>query len=186
MKKVVLLGDSIRLIGYGKRVPELLGEEYDVWQFDDNNRYAFYTLRNVCDYCDKVADCDVIHWNNGLWDTQDILGDGSFTPPDIYVATMKRLAGVLLQRSKKVIFATTTPSARENPINRIETIKRFNDLVVPELEAMGVIINDLYTTVYEHLDEYICEDMLHLSPAGIEACAAQVAESIRKAASDLD
>ena len=182
MKKVVLLGDSIRMIGYGKRVTELLGEDYDVWQSEDNNRFAFHTLRMVGDYTDIIADCDVIHWNNGLWDTQDLLGDGSFTPPDIYVSTMKRLAGVLLKRSKKVIFATTTPSARENPINKIETIKKFNDLVVPELEAMGVIINDLYTTVYEHLDEYICEDMLHLSQAGIEACAAQVADAIRKAA----
>jgi hypothetical protein len=30
MKKVVLLGDSIRLIGYGLKVPELLGDEYEV------------------------------------------------------------------------------------------------------------------------------------------------------------
>ena len=46
---------------------------------------------------------------------------------------------------------------------------------------MGVLINDLYTTVYNHLDEYIGEDHLHLSEAGIEACAVQVAEAVRKA-----
>ncbi len=186
MKKIVLLGDSIRLLGYGHRVPELLGPDYDVWQSDDNNRFAFYTLRNVYDYSDKVADCDVIHWNNGLWDTHDTFGDGSFTPPDVYVATMKRLAGVLLTRSKKVIFATTTPTARDNPINRIETIRRFNELVVPELQSMGVIINDLFTTVYDHLDDYISEDMVHLTPAGIEACAAKVADAIRKAADETN
>ena len=28
MKKIVLLGDSIRLIGYGTKVPEMLGENY--------------------------------------------------------------------------------------------------------------------------------------------------------------
>ena len=27
MKKIILLGDSIRLIGYGTKVPALLGEE---------------------------------------------------------------------------------------------------------------------------------------------------------------
>ena len=182
MKKVVLLGDSIRAIGYGKVIPDRLSGEFEVWQPSENCRFAKYTLRGLWDWKDGIEGADIIHWNNGLWDTQDLLGDGSFTPPDIYVSTMKRLAGVLLKRSKKVIFATTTPSARENPINKIETIKKFNDLVVPELEAMGVIINDLYTTVYEHLDEYICEDMLHLSQAGIEACAAQVADAIRKAA----
>ena len=181
MKKVVLIGDSIRLMGYGNRVPELLGSDYNVWQFDDNNRFAFYTLRNVMDYCDKVADCDVIHWNNGLWDTQDLLGDGSFTPPDVYVATMKRIAAVLLTRSKKVIFATTTPPARENPTNKIETVKKFNELLVPELEKMGVIINDLFTTVYDRLEEYVSDDLIHLTPAGSEACALQVADAIRKA-----
>ena len=31
MKKVVLFGDSIRQIGYGNRVCELLGEDYTVW-----------------------------------------------------------------------------------------------------------------------------------------------------------
>ena len=184
MKKIVLLGDSIRLIGYGSKVPELLGPDYDVWQSEDNNRFALYTLRNVADYCDKIVDCDVIHWNNGLWDTDDCFGDGFFTPPEMYVEIMKRLAGILLTRSKKVIFATTTPSARENSRNKIETIKTFNDLVVPELESMGIIINDLFTTVYENLDEYISEDMLHLTQAGIDACAAQVADAIRKAAEE--
>ena len=40
MKKVVLLGDSIRLIGYGKRVEELLGDQCTVWQPE--------TIRSVC------------------------------------------------------------------------------------------------------------------------------------------
>ena len=31
MKKIILLGDSIRL-SYGNRVRELLGEDYTVWQ----------------------------------------------------------------------------------------------------------------------------------------------------------
>ena len=43
MKRVVLLGDSIRLIGYGTKVPELLGDGYEVWQPEDNGRFAQYT-----------------------------------------------------------------------------------------------------------------------------------------------
>ena len=50
MKKVTLLGDSIRMIGYGLKVPELLGEEYDVFQPDDNCRFAKYTLRGLFDW----------------------------------------------------------------------------------------------------------------------------------------
>lgn len=45
VKKVVLLGDSVRLIGYGPRVPEMLGEDYSVFQSEDNCRFVKYTLR---------------------------------------------------------------------------------------------------------------------------------------------
>ena len=31
MKKLVLLGDSIRLIGYGTRLAEIMSDEYEVW-----------------------------------------------------------------------------------------------------------------------------------------------------------
>ena len=68
MKKVTLLGDSIRLIGYGTRVPELLCNEYEVFQPDDNCRFAKYTLRMLFDYKEQIKGSDVIHWNNGLWD----------------------------------------------------------------------------------------------------------------------
>lgn len=44
-KKVALLGDSIRLIGYGQIVPQMLGENYEVFQTEDNCRFAKYTLR---------------------------------------------------------------------------------------------------------------------------------------------
>ena len=47
MKKVVLLGDSIRLWGYGTKVPEMLGEDYEVWQPEDNCRFVKYTLRGL-------------------------------------------------------------------------------------------------------------------------------------------
>ena len=47
MKKVVLLGDSIRLIGYGKRVEELLGDQCTVWQPEK--------IRSVC-WLDNGAD----------------------------------------------------------------------------------------------------------------------------------
>ena len=55
MKKVVLLGDSIRLIGYGTKVPEMLGDDYQVWQSEDNCRFAKYTLRCLFDWRDDIA-----------------------------------------------------------------------------------------------------------------------------------
>ena len=53
MKKLVFLGDSIRLMGYGYQVAELLSDEYETWQPGDNCRFAAYTLR----MCFDVGKC---------------------------------------------------------------------------------------------------------------------------------
>ena len=63
MKKVVLLGDSIRLWGYGTKLSEVLGQDYEVCQPEDNCRFAKYTLRGLFDWQDIIKGADVIHWN---------------------------------------------------------------------------------------------------------------------------
>ncbi len=179
MKKIALLGDSIRLSGYGKKVPEVLGSGYDVWQPPDNCRFSTYTLRGIFDWKEHLEGCDVIHWNNGIWDAVDLFGDGPFTPPEVYVDTMKRIAGVLLKYSKKVIFATTTPVNNPNSDRDYNIIKQYNSIVVPELEKLGVIINDLHSLVDSNKDLYICSDTVHLSDEGINVCAERVADLIK-------
>ena len=64
--KITLLGDSIRLIGYGKVVPELLGEGFEVFQPGDNGRFAKYTLRSIFDCRKAMEGSNIVHWNNGL------------------------------------------------------------------------------------------------------------------------
>jgi hypothetical protein len=182
MKKVILLGDSIRLIGYGKKVPALLGDEYTVWQPSDNCRFAQYTLRGLFDWRNEIAQSDVIHWNNGLWDVCDLFGDGPFTKPEVYVDNMLRIAGILKNNSKKVIFATTTPVNSTHQYNKNETIEYYNSLIVPKLADMGIIINDLYALVSQNIDEYIRQDdKIHLTDVGIDLCANAVADCIKKA-----
>lgn len=183
MKKVVLLGDSIRCIGYGKKVPEMLGEEYQVWQSEDNCRFAKYTLRCLFDWREDIKDADIIHWNNGLWDTSTgLFDDGGkpFTAEQEYVDNMLRIASELLKITPNVIFATTTPVNPEYCYNSNEVISRYNAVLVPKLEAMGIRINDLHTVVAPNIPEYICEDQLHLSEAGAQACAEQVVAMIKE------
>ncbi len=95
MKKVVLLGDSIRLIGYGTKVPELLKGSYDVWQPEENCRFSNYTLRLIFEYRQQLKDAAIIHWNNGHWDLCNLFGDGNFNSVELYVSNMKRIAGLL-------------------------------------------------------------------------------------------
>ena len=185
MKKVALLGDSIRMIGYGTLLPELLKDEYIVWQTVENNRDCKTTQRVLIDYEKDLADADIIHWNNGLWDVCDLFGDGTFTPIDVYVESMVRLAKLLLQRARVVIFATTTPVREEHCHNRNSDIRAFNEALVPRLRELGVQINDLYALVAADIPRYICDDMIHLSEEGIALCTQQVERAVRTAAEEL-
>jgi hypothetical protein len=187
MIKVTLLGDSIRMIGYGLLVPELLGDEYEVFQPNVNCKFAKNTLRGLFDWSKDMYGSRIIHWNNGLWDVCNLFGDGLFTSEAEYVDNMLRIADILVAKYDKVIFATTTPVARENQYNKNADIKRYNDLIVPLLVEKGIIINDLYSVVLSDVDKYIRkDDNIHLSEEGIAICSKQVADIIRAVAESLE
>ena len=185
MKKIVLIGDSIRMIGYGGPVAERLSPEFEVWQPDDNCRFAQYTLRGMWDWQDGMRDADIIHWNNGLWDICQLFGDGEFTPIDEYVSTMLRIARILKSRSKTVIFATTTPVRPENLHNKNEVIEAYNAALVPRLLEMGIVINDLYTPLSKDVYRFICDDTIHLSEEGIALSTLLVEDIIRREAARI-
>lgn len=186
MIKVTLIGDSIRQSGYGKVVPKLLGEGFEVFQPADNCRFAKYTLRGLFDWEKQMSGSRIVHFNCGLWDICNIMGDGKlFTAEEEYVENMLRIADVLLKRYEKVIFATTTPVSDKNIYNKNSDIKRYNDIIVPKFLEKGIIINDLYSTVAADIDRFICADTIHLSEDGIEVCAKQVADIILKTAEAL-
>ena len=185
MKKIVLIGDSIRMIGYGTPVAERLSDGFEVWQPDDNCRFAKYTLRGLWDWQDGMKGADIIHWNNGLWDVCSLFGDGEFTPVDEYVDIMLRLARLLKERATTVIFATTTPVRPENLHNKNETIKAYNEALVPRLMEMGIVINDLYTPLSEDVYKYISDDTIHLSEDGIALATDKVEAIIRNEAEKL-
>lgn len=184
--KVTLLGDSIRLIGYGKRTQELLGEGFEVFQPEDNCRFAKYTLRGLFDWASSMEGSRIVHFNCGLWDICNIFGDGTFTSEDEYIENMTRIADILLSRYDKVIFATTTPVSEKNIYNKNSDIERFNEIIIPVFEQKGIIINDLYSLIASDIDRYICDDTIHLSEEGIEAAAKMVSEIIKKTASKIE
>lgn len=180
--KVTLLGDSIRLIGYGRRVPDLLGGEWQVYQPEENCRFSKHTLRGIFDWKDEMAGSDVVHWNNGLWDTCHIFDDNlPFTPMGEYVDNVKRIAELLLRITPKVIFATTTPVIPGQAYNDNGRICEYNAAAIEALSGTGVVINDLYAEVYGHLYEYIkSDDKIHLNEIGIEKISELVANVIKE------
>lgn len=171
MKKVALLGDSIRLIGYGTKLPEITQGEFEIWQPEDNSRFVQYVLRQIFDYSKEIDEAEIVHFNSGEWDICRLYGDSTFTTPEYYVSQLERITDILQKKGKKVVFATTTPVKEANKYNFNEDIEYFNKIAVEALTNKGVVINDLYSVVMEDLENNIREDNLHLSEVGIIKCA---------------
>ena len=184
MTKVTLLGDSIR-IGYGKLVPDMLGDNYTVFQPAENCRFSKYTLRGIFDWRNDIEGSDIIHWNNGLWDCTPCVDGNPFTDIDEYVKNMLRIAGLLKEKAKVVIFATTTPVNDNVQYDKNSLIKEYNKVIVSELTKLGIRINDLHSLVYPNIDKYICEDNLHMNEQGYEVIAKQVVDAIKEAEASL-
>ena len=183
--KIALLGDSIRLIGYGTRVPALLGEDFEVYQPSENCRFSKYTQWCIHEWSKKMVGCQIIHWNNGLWDVFNH-GEGIFSSESEYLNNMLYVADRLLKITPNVIFATTTPVTEVHPNIQNADIVRYNELIVPELQKKGIVINDLHALVATDVDQYIRkDDNIHLTDAGIDACANQVVSVIKDVARRL-
>lgn len=181
--KVVLLGDSIRLIGYGKTVEEQLRKEgHEVFQPEDNCRFVKYLLRCLFDYREQIKDANVIHFNAGLWDVCTINDDEEvFTSIEEYKDNLRRVTKLLLKITPNVIFATTTPVRIEHPYNDNKVIDKYNVAAKEVMKELNVRINDLNSLLRNDINKYIREDdLIHLTDDGIKVCAEQVLESIHR------
>ena len=202
MKTVMLIGDSIRL-NYQSVVEEELREEYSVWAPAENCRFAKYTLVELPRYkaafsqaefekedqakitptigeIENLKCPDIIHWNNGLWDTGITYEeDGPLTPIEEYIRDMSIILRELRKMTDKVIFATITP-VKSGTHQDNDIIQEYNRRIIEFMKSENVVINDLGALVSENIDEYISEDKIHLSEKGKEACGKAVAKYIRE------
>ena len=202
MKRVMLIGDSIRL-NYQSVVEEELRDEYSVWAPTENCRFAKYTLVELPRYkaafsqaefekedqakitptIDKIENLkypDIIHWNNGLWDTGVTYEeDGPLTPIDEYIRDMSIILRELRKMTDKIIFATITP-VKPGTHQDNDVISEYNRRIIEFMKSENVVINDLGALVSENIDEYIFDDKIHLSESGKIACGKAVADIIRK------
>ena len=182
MIKVMLIGDSIRG-GYQDRLRQILEGRASVQAPEETCRFAAYTLFSLSGWVPD-SDYDVIHWNNGQWDVCYMPDGRIHTPLPVYLDLEQRIAEILRRKSKRLVFATTTPVHADQHATAVvngrknEDIVAYNNAVAKKLAAMGVEINDLHAPVARDVMKYISEDKVHLSPAGVELCAALVARTI--------
>lgn len=191
MKKVLLLGDSIRM-GYQNDVKEILSGEYEVICSEDNGRFAAYTLWQANQMFKWNPDIELVHFNNGYWDMNiEAPMTEAIHPVEEYVSFLRRIVTLCRQCGAKVVFATTVPileagaagdnTGVEGTINYSnEWVKEYNAAAVETMKALDVPVNDLYALCMEDDRRYKCEDLLHLSAEGSRRCAEQVAQYVRE------
>ena len=186
MKKIVLIGDSIRM-GYDKYVKDALKDEAEVFYPGENCRFAQYVLRAVSDWRKDGNwgdDADLVHWNAGLWDTLRLYGDEPLTPPEMYAEMIRRVDKRLrfLFPKAKFVFATST-RVLENRYGKDfkrynKDIEEYNKIALDVLKDTDTVINDLYSFT-AGLPEECFSDMTHLNTQkGANAMTNKVLDAI--------
>ena len=195
MKKVLLLGDSIRM-GYDEYVKELLAGEYEVIYDDvDNGRFAAYTLWPANQFFKNYGHFDVVHWNNGYWDMNvEAPMTEAMHPVDEYIRFLGRILTEIRRNGAVPIFATTTPILSKEAASEViregincfdyknEWVQKYNEAAVKFMKSEHVTVNDLYSLCLKDPHFYKCPDLLHLTEEGYRCCAEQTARAIRKEA----
>ena len=187
MKKIILIGDSIRM-GYDKYVKEAFEGSAEVYYHNENTRFSAYALRFLHDWINKSsfpADADLIHWNVGLWDVVRVYGEEPLTSIEEY----KRNLAALYRRFKLhfpgavQIFATSTSSVEEkygaNFKRYNKDIEEYNKAAIEVLAPLGVKINDLYPYTLTLGEDCRGGDPTHYNtPAGVKAMGDRVVSVI--------
>ncbi len=188
MKKVLLLGDSIRM-GYDDFVKEEL-KEYEVYYDpDDNGRFIAYTIWQFNQLYKKYGPFDIVHFNAGYWDMnhEDPLGRPE-TPLNDYLHMLDRLIDLIRDVKATPIFSLTTPiynmdedqDGYTKTYYRDEWVREYNTHAKFLMEERGVKVIDLYSLLLDGPHYYKCSDSLHLTQEGYKKCALKIAEEIRK------
>lgn len=192
MKKVLLLGDSIRM-GYQRFVKEELEGECEVIFSPENGRFAAFTMWQVNQMFKHNEGIDLVHWNNGYWDMNvEAPMQEAMHPIEEYLYYLRRIAKYIKAQGAKVVFATTVPILKSGSAPDLtgtegsirfsnEWAIKYNDAAKILMKELGIPINDLYELCYdESKNHYKCEDRLHLSEEGSRRCAKRIAEVIRE------
>ena len=171
MKKIVLLGDSIRL-GYEKFIKDSLEGVAEVYSPENNCKFTLNLLRYLHGYVGPEglpSDADLVHWNAGLWDVINMVGDDlPLTPPDAYAELIKRINKRIRWcfPKAKIVFATSTAVVEEGYTGTVrrfnKDIENYNKIALDALNGTDTVINDLYS-ITKDIPSECRSDMTHFN-----------------------
>ena len=159
MKKVLLLGDSIRQ-GYQEYVKYTLRDIADVYYPNDNGKFCQLTLRYFHDWArilskDWSFEFDIIHFNSGLWDILRLSNEEEcFNTPEEYQSLLKRIIDRIryFYPNAKLIFALTTkvqepgfPYGDSIAVRKNSDIEKYNGIAIEVCKENKIEVNDLWS-----------------------------------------
>jgi len=193
MKKILLLGDSIRL-GYDNYVKESMKNVAEVYFPEENCAYTVNILRKLHAWADELGlyEADAVHFNVGLWDTVRIYGDECIIRPEVYRDNLERIIKRInfLFPNAKIIFATSTPCIEKGFIADFEMrynkdIVKYNQIACEVMEKYGATVNDLYSLLEDKPESYHSDQTHYYTPEATVLIGDQVTNVICDAL-DLD
>lgn len=191
MKRVLLLGDSIRL-GYEPCVRGLLADAAHVLAPTENCQLSVNLLMYFWNWVAQVQP-DLIHFNAGLWDSRRATPRGTDTvvPVDFYARNLRLFIALARQHTRaKLLWATITPlhqarydvyTARLGYAGRdAAAIAAYNAAALEVMRETNVPVNDLGGFVTRAGPATLLgEDGIHYTSVGYETLAGEVARAIR-------
>ena len=191
MKKIILLGDSIRM-GYDKYAKMALEGVAEVYSPEENCRFTQYMLRFIHKWVGDSGfgeDADLVHFNVGLWDVIQIMYDEPITPIDVYEQYLHRICKRIREccPKAKIVFATSTPihqanyeSVKHEFWRSNETIKAYNAVAVKVMKEHGIEVNDLYALMEGAPDHYFSDRTHYYTKDATEIMTGRVLQVIEE------
>lgn len=189
MKKIILIGDSIRM-GYDKYVAMALEGQAEVYFPRENCRFTQYVLRHFQDWLKDSGfgeDVDLVHWNVGLWDVMELFGDEPVTPVEWYEQYIHRICKQMqiLCPKAKFVFATSTPineplyEPKKATFNRTnKNIRAYNDAAARAVRAHGFAVNDFYALLENVPDNWFSDKTHYYTQSATEALTNRVLDVV--------
>lgn len=188
MKKVVLIGDSIRM-GYQPTVVAELKGTAEISSPEENCSDSAKIVLNLTEWVINQKP-DLVHINAGLHDLKQFRdADGPLHTLEQYETNLREiLSRIKADTEARIIWATTTPvnekvHSEVKGFERMEAdVDRYNETALKVVREMDIPVNDLFSFVMaKGRDEMLRPDGVHFRPEAYEEIGKEVASVIGKA-----
>ncbi|MBN2448233.1 MAG: SGNH/GDSL hydrolase family protein [Phycisphaerae bacterium] len=169
LPRVLLIGDSISR-GYTLPVRKELAGKVNLHRAPANCGDTKYGLQKL-DVWLGDGKWDLIHFNFGIHDVSHKM------TPEQYGANLEKLVERLQKTGAKLVWASSTPLNVDE--KKRQAIIEFNAIAAKVMKARDIPIDDLYTAILPHVEEYQTADRTHFDWKGYEYLSKVISEQIR-------